>query len=613
MSSNLHGKKVFINNSNYKQVLEKTIKTREYYLNDDEVNIFANKIKRRERMLVMFNDINESPSYMDYKLFIHGIMPCGSKTTIIVEGIKPSVDIEFNHSLSKEENLNNIKTLLSDPYFKTILKGKNLDIDCLKLVNGKKLILFSEDNISMIRIYFNKLYHRNTFIKYLIKNDIDSYNNDLSSYYRVASREFKIGLSGWNIIEKYKNDNSGLFKSRYNLCVDIKNITMYNELEHYNEFNYIDINLLQKDKMISMAFDIEQYSSDFNINKPNRDTRLPSGKILEDIIFNIGLTYQFINNENSFLNIGLVTKDAKEHSDYLTIVCGDEKILLLVFGFLNQLIQPDFIVEFNGSQFDWPNIFDKCNLYGIVDKVCEYMSIKKLSDYEKKIDNIKKYIYCEDKIKISADRLDQKMSNIRLQGYVAFDLRVVFMQLNPTESKSSLKFYLEMNNIQGKDDMPIPTLFKHYITGDYEGLGDVVHYCYVDCFRLHQLLYKNNIIQDKREIGLLSYTSMFDAFYRANGCKVRNLIIANALEMNLFFSNIKKDVLEEDKMDGKYPGALVLNPKKVLVTPVLTLEEFANERLCIFDKELINEVQNIINNNYEAVYNLKDINQVNML
>ena len=612
MSSNLHGKKVFVNNSNYRQVLEKTIKTREYYLNDDEINMSANKIKRKDRMLIMFNDVNETPSFMEYKLHIHGIAPCGSKVTVIVEGIKPSVDIDYDNSLSKEENVKKVQTLLSNPYFGKILKGKSLDVDKLKLVEGKKLILFSEKNINFIRIYFNNLYHRNTFIKYLIKNDISSYNNDISSYYRVVSREFKIGLSGWNIIEKYRNDNSGMFKSRFVLAVNVKNITIYDETEHYEEFNWVDKNLLRKDKMISMAFDIEQYSNDFNINKPFRDTRLPSGKILEDVIFNIGLTYQFINNENSFLNIGLVTKDAKEHSDYLTIVCGDEKILLLVFGFLNGLIQPDFIVEFNGSQFDWPNIFDKCLLYGIVDKLCDYMSIKQLTDYEKKIDNIKKYIYCEDKIKISADRVDQKMANLRLQGYVAFDLRVVFMQLNPTESKSSLKFYLEMNNIQGKDDMPIPTLFKHYITGDYEGLGDVVHYCYVDCFRLHQLLYKNNIIQDRREVGLLSYTSMFDAFYRANGCKVRNLIIANALEMNLFFSNIKKDVLEEDKMDGKFPGAIVLDPKKKLITPLLTLEEFANENLDIWDKSLIDDVQKIINNNYDAVYIDKNINNVIM-
>lgn len=167
-----------------------------------------------------------------------------------------------------------------------------------------------------------------------------------------------------------------------------------------------------------------------------------------------------------------------------------------------------------------------------------------------------------------------------------------------------------MNNLPNKDDMPIPELFKIYERNDIKGMTDVVHYCYVDAFRLHQLIYKNNIIQDKREVAKLSYTSLFDAFYRANGCKVRNLIIANAIKKNLFVNTIRKEEKEEDKMDGKYPGALVLNPKKGLVNNVLTIKEFCNDNLDIFDNDLINKLQEIINNNYEAVYIKKNIDEV---
>jgi hypothetical protein len=40
---------------------------------------------------------------------------------------------------------------------------------------------------------------------------------------------------------------------------------------------------------------------------------------------------------------------------------------------------------------------------------------------------------------------------------------------------------------------------------------------------------------------------MFDTFYRANSAKVRNLIIANAVDKNLFVNNIKKEEKEEDR------------------------------------------------------------------
>jgi len=64
-------------------------------------------------------------------------------------------------------------------------------------------------------------------------------------------------------------------------------------------------------------------------------------------------------------------------------------------------------------------------------------------------------------------------------------------------------------------------------------------------------------------------------------------------------------------MEGKYPGALVLNPVKGLINNVLTIKEFCNEKLNINDTELINKLQTIINNNYEAIYYDKDINKVN--
>lgn len=609
----LHNNKIYINSSNYKEVLNNTIKNRDIFLNQDDIQLIENKVKRLNNILFLSNDLSESLSFNEYKLIIHGILPCGSKTTLIINSIYPSVDIEYNNNLSNDENLENLKSLFKDEMIKKSLKGKQLDVKDIKIINGKKFMLYNDEESKFIRIRFRKLFHRNSFIKLLNRNNIPSFNNDLSSYYRIVSRTYKINLTGWNKLQNYKivsNNTSNLYKSKYVFEINIKDIIPYTDEIYESEFNYINIDLLRKDKMISMSFDIEQYSSDFDINKPNRETRLPSGKVPEDIVFNIGMTYQFINESNSFLNIGLVTKEANTHSDYLTIVCKSEKVLLQAFGYINSLIQPDFIYEFNGSGFDWPNLYDKYQSHHILDDFCQDMSIKTLNAYELKLENIEKYYYITEFIKISADRLQQKMCNIKLPGYIAFDVRVVFMQINPTESKSSLKFYLELNNLPSKDDMPIPVLFGHYFTGNVEGLTDVVHYCYIDCFRLHQLIYKNNIIQDRRAVGLLSYTSMFDAFYRANGCKVRNLIIANAFEKNLFVNSIKKEEKEEEKMEGKFPGALVLNPKRGLVNNTLTFKEFCTENLEIDDYELIEQVQQIINKNYEAVFIKKDINQV---
>ncbi len=606
----LHNTKISINSSNYKEVLYNSIRNRDTYLEESNLKKTENSVKRFHDVLFLSNDLSESLSFNDYKLYIHGILPCGSKTTLIVNSIFPTVDIEYNDNISNDENLNNLKTLFKDDMIRKSLKGKQLDIKDVKIISGKKFMLYNENEIRFIRIRFKKLFHRNSFIKLLNKNNIQSFNNDLSSYYRTVSRTYKINLTGWNKLVNYKNVSNSDYKSKYVFEIDIRNIIPYTDEMYEFEFKDIDIDLIRRDKMISMSFDIEQYSSDFDLKKPNKATRLPSGKIIEDIVFNIGLTYQFINEENSFLNIGLVTKEVDIHPDYFSIVCKSEKVLLQAFGYINSLLQPDFIYEFNGSGFDWPNLYDKYLQHHILDEFCQDMSLKQLSPYELKLENIEKYFYIVEFIKISADRLQQKMCNIKLPGYIAFDLRVILMQLNPTESKSSLKFYLDLYNLPSKDDMPIPELFRHYITGNIKGLTEVVHYCYIDCFRLHQLIYKNNIIQDRRAVSLLAHTSMFDAFYRANGCKVRNLIIANAYDKNLFVNCVKKEEKEEDKMEGRFTGALVLNPKRGLVNNTMTFKEFCTHKLDIHDYELIEQVQQIINKNYDAVFIEKDINQV---
>ena len=610
MTSQLHNTKVCVNSANYRDVLEKTIKTRCEYLNNDNIILIDNKVKRKHKILFLSNDMSESLSFNDYKLILHGILPCGSKTTLIINHIYPSVDIAYNVNMSDEENLNFLKSLFKDEMLKKSLKNKCINVKDIKIVIGKKLMLYSENLSKFIRIRFNKLFHRNSFIKLLLKNNIESFNNDLSSYYRVVSRTYKINLTGWNKLENYKIVSNSNYKSKYTFEIHIQDMKPYADSMYNNGYQDIDINLIRKDKMISMAFDIEQYSNDFDINKPNKETRLPSGKVPGDIIFNIGMTYQFINEIDSFLNIGLVTKEADAHPDYFTIVCKNEKILLLAFGFINKLLQPDFIYEFNGSNFDWPNMYDKYEQYHILDDFCQDMSLKYLSAYELKKENIEKYYFISEYIKISTDRPQQKMSNIKLPGYVAFDVRVIFMQQHPLESKSSLKFYLEINNLPSKDDMPIKDLFGYYFTGDVKGLTEVVHYCYIDCYRLHQLVFQNNIIQDRRAVSSLAFTSMFDALYRANGAKVRNLIIANAIDKNLFVSNIKKEEREEDKMTGRITGAMVFRPKKGLANNVMTFEEFAKNTLKVDDQELINQVQETINKNYESVYIEKDVNQV---
>lgn len=95
-----------------------------------------------------------------------------------------------------------------------------------------------------------------------------------------------------------------------------------------------------------------------------------------------------------------------------------------------------------------------------------------------------------------------------------------------------------------------------------DDMGDVVYYCAVDCIRPHELFVKRLIVVDKRELSTLSYTSLYDSYYRADGMKVRNLIGNCAHKFGIAFSNQAPDVSESDRTH--YPGAWVGLPERKL-------------------------------------------------
>lgn len=95
-----------------------------------------------------------------------------------------------------------------------------------------------------------------------------------------------------------------------------------------------------------------------------------------------------------------------------------------------------------------------------------------------------------------------------------------------------------------------------------DDMGDVVYYCAVDCIRPHELCVKRLIVVDKRELSTLSYVSLYDSYYRADGMKVRNLIGNAAHRFGIAFSNSRPDVGDSDRTH--YPGAWVGFPEKTL-------------------------------------------------
>jgi len=93
-------------------------------------------------------------------------------------------------------------------------------------------------------------------------------------------------------------------------------------------------------------------------------------------------------------------------------------------------------------------------------------------------------------------------------------------------------------------------------------MADVGYYCVIDCLRPQQLFVKRTIIPDKRELSNMSYVSLYDSFYRADGMKVCNLIGKYCFSRDIAFSN--RSSRKSDSEKDHYPGAWVFPPNRGL-------------------------------------------------
>ena len=137
-----------------------------------------------------------------------------------------------------------------------------------------------------------------------------------------------------------------------------------------------------------------------------------------------------------------------------------------------------------------------------------------------------------------------------------------------SENKSENKSEGKSTNDVHTDDNEVIELYAKYVT-IRKLMTDVAEYCIFDSFRCHELMIRRGILASKRTMADISYTSMFDAIYRAGGCKARNRLIGTAREKGYVASNVSR----HSKSDKKYPGAYVFTPMPGVRTSKLTPEE----------------------------------------
>jgi DNA polymerase elongation subunit (family B) len=471
-------------------------------------------------MYIMPNDLFESNSNrvngkFVYALHVFASTKSGRKIKIDVYNIPVSFDI----CCRTPEDLEKANVLCGEN--ERIIKST-------EMFKSKPLFGMEENKIDYIRLCFDSTIYRNIVLDLANTKCLELASDDKFPYYRKVLRENRLALSKWLLLVRPK-----LLKP------NVYEINLDRIVSPPGDFRGF------KDRSIIMTWDIETYSF-------NRMGEVPKAENEKDHIFCICSTFHFKDDSEPMYSVGLTIAESSPDKRWDTIVCKDEKELIKTFALLFGKMQPDFIVGFNDTQYDWPFLIERAEQYGMINYLVKTMSMCERSLKCKYINKMK--------MKITADS-SVEIYNMKIPGCVAIDARMEFMKLFPGTDKSSLKFYLEENGLGGKVDMPINHMFDIYETKDKKNMRSVIYYCVIDAQRCQELILKKQLIDFRREMATLSYTSVYDCFYYAIGLKVRNLLCSYAKDYGISLSLQRKS---EIVSTGKFPGAFVFHPVKGL-------------------------------------------------
>lgn len=549
-----------------------------------------------------------------YKIALIGVFPDGRRANVLIDDIEPYFEVRIPNAISIHDEALRGQDYKESQYISkltSLVKSSDQTKPVrMTKIQAKPFKYYREELSTYIRFYYHNLKERSAALKLVQKHGYETATDDASCYYRVVSRDNLATFCSWATISDYRQTTFNRLKG-YTYRVSINDYKTFNYDKYVEETQITAFTLedFMKERSLSVCWDIETWS---------RSGDLPTSSKPEDKMFCLSLTYQWINEKEPILKqiicelpaAGETAASIEAKHEYTTIVCGSETNLIKCFADSIESMKPEFIFGFNDSDYDWPWLIGRASqTKGLLSYMADRLDSTIPYDAKQHMDqNILNYSYKLETVKIEATaNIDGR--SLMLPGYIPVDVRTIFRKLYPVAEQTSLKWFLQQNKLGSKEDMPIPVLFRIYgelfdlskhpnviwktdgtakefkfkgeddivapLKEKYNSLlnemADVNYYCIIDAQRCHDLLRIRNIIMDNREVSAIAYTSLFDAFYRANGMKVKNLTMAigQKAPFNIRFSNI----ISNDIEDAKYPGAFVFPPKKGLKISKLSLTE----------------------------------------
>lgn len=439
-----------------------------------------------------------------YRIYIYGVLPCGSKTVVILN----NVPVYFDIRVEECENIEELSVNLNSLFARKSIKYKRFEF-----TQGYRQDEFRMKPDQWIRFYFDNLRDRSNCLKFVQQMDRPGYLGERDGYkekrrtasddnggfihnyyYPKVAREYQFNTCAWNWFEKYHTRSTAMFPNvDYAFDVDVADYLPADSKLPTG----VGTAWVTRDPLIAGTYDIETYTfKDVTGDAPKpEDTNWN--------IFMICTTIHFVHSREPIArfvicdtpieNSAWVFKDPDDkfgHNSHDTIIqCSNERELLQAYIAVLKNISPDIWNAFNNGSFDEPLIREMLKRYNLllefrdavgcvsraaweqskefdkfVDDLGETSYIPNNDAIAANADRVYKFCWTNENIKISAE---ENLAVLRLDvpGILNTDTMPVFKQMYPRSEigrKYGLNYFLSLNKLPQKYDLPYKIMFKYY-------------------------------------------------------------------------------------------------------------------------------------------------------
>lgn len=250
------------------------------------------------------------------------------------------------------------------------------------------------------------------------------------------------------------------------------------------------------------------------------------------------------------------TKQYETDKAKVVVVCCDtEEEILLRWKDLVLEQDPDLIVGYNTFGFDYKYLYDRAEQLGITEEFSQLGRIKGVSQQliEKKLQ--------------SAGLGDNLLHYIEMHGRVSVDLYKVMQKmekLNSYKLDSVCKEFLYKSKV---DVSPAEIFVRQKGTSADRRI--VAEYCLIDCVLCVRLMDKFELILNNIGMAQVCSVPFSYLFLRGQGIKLFSFVAKICREQGYLIP-----VLGEPEDQGKYEGAIVLEPDKGIHEEAVVVADF---------------------------------------